>query len=141
MWAAMTLGEAAEAGAACPVLFVVDADPQARAGTVLALARRFGPDYSVQSAESAVAGLAELQRMAAAGTPVALVMADLQLPGMGGIDFLGRAHESHRDASRVLLVAMDHHATRVPFTELGTLQRATALGRIAKTCPRPPCSS
>jgi thioredoxin reductase (NADPH) len=36
----------------------------------------------------------------------------------------------HRDASRVLLVAMDRHRTRVPFTELATLQRATALGRI-----------
>src|SRR4029453_16550558 len=90
----------------------------------------FGPDCSVQSAESASAGFEALERLATAGTPVALVAADLHLPGMGGIDFLERAHQLHRDSSRVLLVAMDRHRTRVPFTELATLQRATALGQI-----------
>jgi thioredoxin reductase (NADPH) len=125
----MGLDEAA-ASAVCPVVFVVDADPQARALTELALGRRFGPDYSVQSAGSASDGLASLERMAQSDTPVALVAADLHLPGMGGIEFLDRAHELHRDASRVLLVAMDQHRTRIPFTELATLQRATALGWI-----------
>jgi thioredoxin reductase (NADPH) len=126
----MTLDEPAEGVAACPVLFVVDADPQARTRTESALKRRFGPDYRVQSAKSASAGLADLERMAQAGTPVALVAVDLHLPGMSGIDLLDRARQLHRDASRVLLVAMDEHATRIPFTELATLQRATALGRI-----------
>jgi thioredoxin reductase (NADPH) len=112
------------------VLFVVDADPQARARTESALTRRFGPDYSVQSADSASGGLAALEQLARAGTPVALVAADLHLPGMGGIEVLDRSHQLHRDASRVLLVAMDQHRTRIPFTELATLQRATALGRI-----------
>jgi thioredoxin reductase (NADPH) len=119
-----------EPAVACPVLFVVDADPQARARTESALARRFGPDYIVQSVDSASDGLAALERLAGTGTPVALVAADLHLPGMGGVDFLDRAHHLHRDASRMLLVAMDRHGTRVPFTELATLQRATALGRI-----------
>ena len=126
----MTLEEPARADAACPVLLVVDADPRARAETESALARRFGADYLVQSADSASVGLADLEQLARAGAPVALVAADLHLPGMGGIDFLARAHQLHRDASRVLLVAMDRHRTRIPFTELATLQRATALGRI-----------
>jgi hypothetical protein len=30
----------------------------------------------------------------------------------------------------VLLLAMDRHHTRIPLTQLATLQRATALGRI-----------
>jgi thioredoxin reductase (NADPH) len=30
----------------------------------------------------------------------------------------------------VLLVAMDQHHTQLPLSELGTLQRAIALGRI-----------
>src|SRR5919206_5297503 len=126
----MQLEESAETALTCPVLFVVDSDPQARAHTESALTRRFRPDYRVQSAETASSGLATLERLAAAGTPVALVAADLHLPGMGGIDVLERAHQLHRDASRVLLVAMDRHRTRIPFTELATLQRATALGRI-----------
>ena len=40
------------AAAACPVLFVVDADPEACTRTESALTRRFGPDYSVRSADS-----------------------------------------------------------------------------------------
>ena len=107
--AAMRDDEPAEAAVACPVLFLVDADPQARARTESALVRRFGLDYTVESADSASAGLAVLERLVRAGTPVALVAADLHLPGMGGIDFLNRAHQLHRDASRVLMVAMDRH--------------------------------
>src|SRR4051794_23333444 len=126
----MELEEPAETAATSPVLFVVDSDAQARARTEAALTRRFGPDCRVQSAESASSGLAALERLAATGTPVALVAADLHLPGIGGIDFLNQAQQLHRDASRVLLVAMDRHHTGIPFTELATLQRATALGRI-----------
>ena len=56
--------------------------------------------------------------------------AHLRLPGMGGVEFLQRARVLHPGASRVLLVAMDRYHTRVPFTELTTLQQATALGLI-----------
>ena len=126
----MTLDEPAKATAARPVLFVVDADPDARARTESALTRRFGPDYRVESADSPPGGLIALKRLAEAGVPVALVAADLHLPDMGGIDFLEQAHHLHPHASRILLVAMDQHHTRIPFTELATLQRATALGQI-----------
>src|SRR5690348_6943869 len=121
----MTLDEPPEAAAARPVLFVVDADPEARARTQSALTRRFGPDYRVESADSSTGGLIALEWLADAGVPVALVAADLHLPGMGGIEMLERAHRLHPEASRILLVAMDQHHTRIPFTELGTLQRAT----------------
>jgi thioredoxin reductase (NADPH) len=58
------------------------------------------------------------------------VAADLRLPGTGGVEFLQRARALHPGASRVLLVAMDQYHTRIPFTELATLQRATALGLV-----------
>ena len=112
-----------------PVLFVVDADPQARAVTESALARRFGPDYRVLAADAPRGGLEALERLAAGGGDVALVAADLRLPGMDGVEFLERAHVLHPRAARVLLVAMDQHHTRLPFSELAALQRATALGR------------
>jgi thioredoxin reductase (NADPH) len=112
-----------------PVLFVVDADPQARAVTESALARRFGTDYQVLAADAPRGGLEVLERVAAGGGDVALVAADLRLPGMDGVEFLERAHALHPRAARVLLVAMDQHHTRLPFSELAALQRATALGR------------
>jgi thioredoxin reductase (NADPH) len=119
-----------ERSSATPVIVVVDADRLARVETETALVRRFEPDYRVVSADSPSTGLAVLKRMASNGEDVALIAADLRLPGMDGVAFLEQAHELHRDASRVLLLAMDRYHTRIPFTELATLQRATALGRI-----------
>jgi thioredoxin reductase (NADPH) len=112
------------------VLFIIDAGEAARAMTESALVRRFGSDYDVVTADSVEAGLDALGELVRRGASVALVAADLHLPGMNGIDFLERAQALHRGASRVLLVEMDEYRTRIPFTELTTLQRATALGRI-----------
>ena len=82
------------------------------------------------TAGSPAAGLATLERLASSDEDVALIAADLRLPGMDGVAFLERAQALHRHAGRVLLLTMDRYHTRIPFTELATLQRATALGRI-----------
>ena len=113
-----------------PVLFIVDADDEARRVTESALLRRFGADYRVITAATAKDGLEALERLADGGESVVLIAADLNLHGMDGLQFLDRAHRLRPGASRVLLVAMDEYHTRIPFTELPTLQRATALGRI-----------
>jgi thioredoxin reductase (NADPH) len=112
------------------VLFVVDADEEARVAAESTLRRRFGADYRVLTAASAAAGLDALERLAQRGDKVALVAADLRLPGTDGIAFLEWARTLYPGASRALLVAMDRRGTRIPFGELEQLQRATALGRI-----------
>src|ERR1700746_2493377 len=111
-----------------PVLFLADGDPQARAVTESALARRFGPDYRVLAADTPQGGLEVLERLAAQGSDVALIAADLRLPGMDGVEFLKRAHALHPRAARMLLVAMDQHHTQLPLSKLAALRRATALG-------------
>src|SRR5437763_6320899 len=113
-----------------PVLLIADPDPDARAETTSALARRFGPDYRVLAAGTAQEGLEVLRQVTEHGDDVALIAADVRLPGIDGVAFLERARTLQPSASRVLLVAMDQYHTRVPFTELATLQRATALGLI-----------
>ena len=116
---------------ALPVLFLVDADAQARERIATALTRRFGADYEVRTAGTESEGLAMLEQLGNDGARVALIAADLALTGdEGGITFLERAHMSHPHASRVLLVAMDRHGTRIPFDSLAALKRATALNRI-----------
>ena len=113
-----------------PVVFVVDADQEALSATEIVLARRFGADYRVLTANSAATGIDVLERLARQGDEVALVAADLRLPGMDGVEFLGRVRALHPEASRALLVAMDRRGTRIPFGDLPALQRATALGRM-----------
>lgn len=114
----------------CPVLFVADADPLARVALESALTRRFGPDYRVLAVGTPEDALTELRRLADEGGEVALVAADLRLPGMDGVDFLQRAHALHPGSWRVLLLGMDRYHTLLPFTELATLRRAAALGQI-----------
>jgi thioredoxin reductase (NADPH) len=111
-------------------LFVVDADHESRAAIESALLRRFASDFQVLTTDSVEAGLDALERLAEQGGEVALVIADLRLPGTDGVEFLERAHALHRGTRRALLIAMDHRGTRLPVDALGSLQRATALGQI-----------
>ena len=113
-----------------PVLLVIDDDSQELAAFERVLRRRYGADYRVMTECSPEAGLDLLERLARQGHDVALVAADLRLPGMDGLEFLERARALHRGAIRALLVAMDDRGTRIPFGELESLQRATALGCI-----------
>ncbi len=113
-----------------PILFVVDDDSEALGEFERALRRRYGADFRVMAERSPEVALATLERLAQRGEEVALVMADLHLPGMDGVEFLERARTLHQRAMRALLLALDQRGTRIPFSELDSLQRATALGRI-----------
>ncbi len=115
-----------------PVLVVVDNNPKDLAAFERLLRGRYGSDYRVVAEGSPGAGVSLLERLAHRGEEVALVAADLHMPGADndGVDLLGRAGMLHPGAVRALLVEMDSRGTRIPFRALGSLQRATALGRI-----------
>ena len=113
-----------------PTLLIVDANPGDRRAIEDALVHRFGADYRVLSTDSAEDALDILVEMARADMPVAIIAADVALPGRGSIAFLEQAHALHGGAARALLVPMDTHGTRIPASSLASLQQATALGRI-----------
>ncbi|HJT17148.1 MAG TPA: FAD-dependent oxidoreductase [Thermoanaerobaculia bacterium] len=104
-----------------PLLLLVDEDAAALARTDKALRRRFGSDYEIRTATNANDGLAMLAELRE--RHIALIAAT-------SVDFLTSAHELHRKATRLLLVPMDAFHTRVPFSTLPLLRRATALGLI-----------
>lgn len=87
-----------------PFIVIVDDEPEELSGLTDALTRRFGADYRTVShltPESAITGM---ERMKEEGDEAALVIADQWMPGMTGIEVLGRANEIYPNAQRGLLV-------------------------------------
>ncbi len=114
-----------------PVLFVADADPLLRRGLTAALKRRFGADYLVHSAATPEAGLRTLRRLHDEAAEVALVSADLWLPGSGGIEFLSHARECYPRAQCIVLTTIGDDAVSE------SLQRALALGHVDRFVEKP----
>jgi len=107
-----------------PILFLVndqDAVLEALAGD---LARRLGVDYRILSERSPAAALVTLEELKARSEEVAVVIAAHGMREMPGVDLLGRAHELHPTAKRILLVG------RRDWTSSNPAVRAMSLGQI-----------
>jgi thioredoxin reductase (NADPH) len=113
-----------------PVLLVIDDNGADRAAFERLLRVRFGADYRVLAERSSEAGLALLTRLRDEGADVALVAVALNMAGTDAAELLARARALHPCAMRALLVGLDNRWTRIPFSALPALQRATVLGRI-----------
>jgi thioredoxin reductase (NADPH) len=87
-----------------PLILVVDDSEQELALTKRAVERRFGLDYDVAATTSCQAALALLRERAATSAPVALVLADLSMPDMSGIELLSDATSVAHGAKRLLTV-------------------------------------
>jgi thioredoxin reductase (NADPH) len=110
-----------------PVLLAVDDEPQALARIEHELERRYSADYRIVCASSTSEGCAALQSLADAGEIVAVVMADLWMPGEGGMECLTHAQDLHPGAKRALLVEWGAWADR---DTADAILRAVALGHI-----------
>jgi thioredoxin reductase (NADPH) len=88
-----------------PILLVVDDDIDVLQAVARDLRAKYGPDYRILRANSGVEALEMLRELKERGTPVALILSDQRMPGMGGVAFLSVALKSHPGAKRVLLTA------------------------------------
>ncbi len=86
-----------------PVLFVIDDDPHSREAVLAELHKRYGGDYRVVCESSVDASLTTLQRLRSDGAQVAVMLADLWLDDMNGVEFLSRARRLHPAARRVVI--------------------------------------
>jgi thioredoxin reductase (NADPH) len=87
-----------------PALVAVDDDGGRLAAIREELERRYGDDYEIVCAGSAGEALAELERVHAAGHPVALVLADQWMPEMTGSELLAVVRQTYPKTKRCLLV-------------------------------------
>jgi thioredoxin reductase (NADPH) len=111
------------AGNVAPVIFIVSSEASVLEALETDLSGRFANDTRIISADGLAAGLAQLAALADGAEPVALLIADQQMSGTTGIEFLTRAHALHPSAKRILLVERDYTAANpiVPAMTLGQI--------------------
>ncbi len=93
-----------------PIIFLVSTETAVLDALEADLGRRFGNDSRIVAASDPVVGLARLKAFADEGQPVALLIADQQMPEITGIEFLAQAQALHPAAKRILLVERDYTA-------------------------------
>jgi thioredoxin reductase (NADPH) len=105
--------------AARALILAVDDDPAVGRAIERDLRRRYGSRHRVLLADSGDAGLGMVEQIVRRGEPVALLVADQRMPGMSGVEFLGRALRVAPHAKRVLLTAYaDTEAAILAINEL-----------------------
>src|SRR5215468_11073799 len=104
-----------------PVLVVVDDEDASLQALARELESRYGAHYQVVSGSSAEMALTRLAELKAAGADVPLVLADQQMPGMGGTQLLAQVRQFFPTARRGLLVAWGDMAAPAPFLEAAAL--------------------
>jgi thioredoxin reductase (NADPH) len=103
-----------------PLILAVDDDPAVGRAIERDLKRRYGSGHRVLLADSGEAGLGLVEQIVRRGEPVALLVADQRMPGMSGVEFLGRALRMAPDAKRVLLTAYaDTEAAITAINDVG----------------------
>jgi thioredoxin reductase (NADPH) len=88
-----------------PVILAVDDDVSVLEMVVQDLRRQYGANYRIQRAASGQAALDTCDQLKKRGDTVALFVSDQRMPGMSGVEFLGKAMEFFPDAKRALLTA------------------------------------
>jgi thioredoxin reductase (NADPH) len=88
-----------------PVIVAIDDDRECLSALTRELGDRYSRDYRIICTASPEDGLATLEKLAADGEDVALVLAGQWLPGTTGSELFGQVRRLHPHAKRGLLIA------------------------------------
>jgi thioredoxin reductase (NADPH) len=88
-----------------PVILAVDDDVSVLEAVIQDLRRKYGATYRILRAASGQAALDTCNQLKQRGDAVALIVSDQRMPGMSGVDFLGKSQSVYPEAKRALLTA------------------------------------
>jgi thioredoxin reductase (NADPH) len=88
-----------------PVLLTVDDDPGVSRAVARDLRRRYGEEFRIMRADSAMDALDALRELKLRGDVVTAMLADYRMPQLNGIEFLEQAMDLFPRARRALLTA------------------------------------
>lgn len=88
-----------------PALIAVDDDPEVLRTVQRDLRRAFGNEYRVLAADSPEVAIRTTEQLVQREEPIALFLVDQRMPGMTGVELLGRLRTLVPDARRALLTA------------------------------------
>jgi thioredoxin reductase (NADPH) len=114
------------------VILVVDDDADALQLTRRSLERRMGTDYRVIGEQVPERALELLRELSDQLAEVALILADMDMPELNGVELLAQAADIHPDAKRVALITWGELETS---REL--ILRASARGHIEAVLAKP----
>src|SRR5262245_28817069 len=114
-----------------PILFVVDHDPETLKCVAEALERRFGADYQIVTESSATGALSRLEQACERGEQIPLVIADLWMEEMSGLDWLARVREACPKAARCALISYGDPEG------FGLVRRALTTGQVESFLIKP----
>jgi thioredoxin reductase (NADPH) len=107
-----------------PILLAVDNNADKLHLIERELSKRYGADYEILCEDSPQGAIARLEELQSADAQVAIILADLWMPQMTGMEFLERVHPLHPHAKRVLLINWGDRSAS------GPIRQATAQGWI-----------
>ena len=114
-----------------PIVLVVDDDVHDLRSLREELIRRFGSDYEVNAEPSPAGALRALRELRAKGREVALVIADMWMAGMTGVELLMHARHVYPEGKRAVIWSYGDMRALEP------LYGAMALGGVDDYLTRP----
>jgi len=114
-----------------PVILTVDDRPEGLAAIRRELDKRYGEDYQIECVSSATQALVRLEAWRDAGIEIPLILSDMWMPGMSGIEFLARARDLYPKARRAVVVDFADRDAAEP------LLRAIAMNEVDAYVDRP----
>jgi thioredoxin reductase (NADPH) len=114
-----------------PVLVVVDDSPDDVRSLAAELERRYASDYEVVAQASASDALSTLRRLRSEGREVPLIVADMWMDEMTGVELLAQSRQLYPEAKRTVIWSYGDMRALEP------MYRAMALGGVDDYLTRP----